>query len=218
MVSQVRSAATRRKILDAAIDVFNEVGYTAASRGEIIERAGMTKGALYHHFDSMESLASAIIEEGSGKVLGAFATMCESASPALENIIHGVFVAADLLASDKVARAAAQLTVALAGFNAAAAQVYTNWLAAIAAAARQAIAEGDLRTDLDPDTVSESVVAAMFGTLLLSKATSSSDPCARLSRTWELLLPSIATDVSLPYFREFLAREALRRTRTEADA
>jgi AcrR family transcriptional regulator len=54
--------ATRRKILDAAVDVSNEVGYSAAERGAIIERAEMTKGALQHDFDSMESLASGIIE------------------------------------------------------------------------------------------------------------------------------------------------------------
>lgn len=63
MARQVRSEATRRKILDAAIDVFGEVGYAAAGWGTIIERTGMTKGALYHHFDSKESLASAIIQE-----------------------------------------------------------------------------------------------------------------------------------------------------------
>ena len=44
MARQVRSEATRRKILDAAVDVFNEVGYAAADRGTIIERTGMTKG------------------------------------------------------------------------------------------------------------------------------------------------------------------------------
>jgi Bacterial regulatory proteins, tetR family len=46
MARQVRSEATRRKILDAAVDAFNEVGYAAADRGAIIERTGMTKGAL----------------------------------------------------------------------------------------------------------------------------------------------------------------------------
>ena len=53
MARQVRSEATRRKILDAAVYVFNEVGYATADRGAIIERTGMTKGAFYHHFDSM---------------------------------------------------------------------------------------------------------------------------------------------------------------------
>jgi AcrR family transcriptional regulator len=54
MARQVRSEATRRKILDAAIDVFGDVGYAAAGWNTIIERTGMTKGALYHHFDSKE--------------------------------------------------------------------------------------------------------------------------------------------------------------------
>jgi AcrR family transcriptional regulator len=63
---------------NAAVDAFNEVGYSAAERGPIIERAEMTKGARYHHFDSMESLASAIIEEGSATVLSAFRSNCEA--------------------------------------------------------------------------------------------------------------------------------------------
>ncbi|MCV7230078.1 helix-turn-helix domain-containing protein [Mycolicibacterium komossense] len=63
MVRQARSEATRRKILDAAIELFSEVGFAATSLGDIIERAEMTKGALYYHFESKESLASAIIEE-----------------------------------------------------------------------------------------------------------------------------------------------------------
>src|SRR5246127_3817382 len=128
MARQVRSEATRRKILDAAVDVFNEVGYAAADRAAIIERTGMTKGAFYHHFDSMESLAAAIIEEGAKLVLDVLATMSDSFSPALENMVHGSFVTADLFASDKVARTAEQLTLAFGKFSDTAGRVYTNWV------------------------------------------------------------------------------------------
>src|SRR5579875_1575903 len=148
MARQVRSEATRRKILDAAIDVFSEVGYAAASWGTIIERTGMTKGALYHHFDSKESLASAIIEEGSDTLLLAFRNMSGPSSPALENLIHGTFVIAQLTGSDKMARTAQQLTVALSGFNEATSRVFTNWLAVMTAEARKAGSEGDLREGL----------------------------------------------------------------------
>src|SRR6185312_13200190 len=106
MARQVRSEVTRRKILDAAIDVFGEVGYAAAGWGTIIERTGMTKGALYHHFDSKEALASAIIAEGSDTLLAAFRNVCGASSPALENMIHGTFTVSNLLSSDKTARAA----------------------------------------------------------------------------------------------------------------
>jgi AcrR family transcriptional regulator len=212
MARQVRSEVTRQKILDAAIDVFSEVGYGAAARGEIIERSGMTKGALYHHFDSMESVASAVIDEGAKLVLAAVASISEPSSPGLENIVHGTFAVADLFASDKVARIAEQLILGRGEFNEVAAGLYATWLEATTVEVRRAIAEGDLRADLDPDVVSESIFGAMFGTRLLSQATQGSDLTERLTRMWELLLPAIVADASLPYFREFLAREALRQT------
>lgn len=105
MVRQARSEATRQKIIDSAVDLFAEIGYAATGLGDIIERAGLTKGALYYHFDSKESLATAIIEEGGANLLSAFRSIAESSAPALESIIHGAFVVADLLSTDKVAGA-----------------------------------------------------------------------------------------------------------------
>jgi AcrR family transcriptional regulator len=210
MARQMRSETTRRKILDAAIDVFNEVGYAAAGRGAIIERAGMTKGALYHHFDTMDALASAIIDEGSEILDAALRSSFEALSPALENMVHSTFVAADLFTSDRIACTSHQLVLAAGRFNESASRVYTYWVETMTAHARRAAAEGDLRADLDPELVSESVIAAMYGTQFLCRATSSGDLIERLSRMWELLLPAVVTDPSLGYFREFVAREALR--------
>src|ERR1700676_2370933 len=211
---QARAETTRRKIINAAVDLFCETGYAGTGLGDIIERAEMTKGALYYHFDSKESLASAIIDEGAATVLGAFRGVCESPAPALENMVHGMFVVADLVAGDKVARTGRQLIQALGEFNEAASRTHRQWLEIMAAQAARAGTEGDLRADLDPDARAESVVAAMLGAELISNATSGgADLIGRLTRIWEILLPAIATDGSLPYFREFLARESLRHLR-----
>jgi len=210
MAPQARSEVTRQKILDAAMDVFSEVGYAAAGLGEVIERAGMTKGALYHHFDSKEALATAIIEQGTNLTSDAFRHVCESTSPALENMIHGVFLVTDLLVSDKTARTAEQLTRGLAEFNSTASQVWSTRLDAMATQASLASAEGDLREDLDPYVVSESIVNAMLGAQLLAKTADGDDHIKRLTRCLQLLLPAIVVDTSLAYFREFLARESLR--------
>jgi AcrR family transcriptional regulator len=210
MAPQARSEATRQKILDAAMDLFSEVGYAAAGLGEIIERAGMTKGALYHHFDSKEALATAIIEQGDNLTRDVFGHVCQYSSPALENLIHGVFVVTDLLVSDKAARTAEQLTRGLAEFNNAASHVWPNRLDAMTTQARRAITEGDLRDGLDPQVVSESILNAMLGAQLLSSAAQDADHITRLTRSLELLLPAIVADQSLDYFRQFLAREPLR--------
>jgi AcrR family transcriptional regulator len=211
MVRQARSEATRNKIIDAAVDLFSERGYSATGLGDIIERVQMTKGALYYHFDSKESLASAIVEEGATTLLNAFLSACRPSSPALENMVHGLFVVSDLFANDKVARAGVHLLRTFAEFNEVPSHTYDGWLQAMAAQARQASAEGDLRGDLDPEVVSDVIIGAMLGAELISNATSGgADLIPRVVRTWEILLPAIATDESLPYFREFLARESLR--------
>ena len=173
----------------------------------------MTKGALYHHFDSKEALATAIIERGSNLTRDAFRHVCESSSPALENLLHGVFVVTDLLVSDKTARTAEQLTRGLAEFNSAASQVWPSRLDAMTTQVRRASAEGDLREGLDPQMVSESIVNATLGAQLLSNTADGADHITRLTRSLELLLPAIVADASLAYFREFLAREPLRNPR-----
>jgi AcrR family transcriptional regulator len=217
MARQVRSEATRRKILDAAVEVFNEVGFAAADRGAIIERTGMTKGAFYHHFDSMESLASAIIEDGATLVVAELSTMSDSFSPALENILHGTFVTADLFATNKVVRTAEQLTLAFGKFNDKAAGAYAAWIETMTAQTSRAIAEGDIRSELDAKMVSESIIGATFGARMIGQATNDGeDLVRRLTQMWELLFPAIVTETSLGYYREFLAREALRHVEHDA--
>jgi AcrR family transcriptional regulator len=211
MARQVRSEATRRKILDAAVEVFTEVGFAAADRGAIIERTGMTKGAFYHHFDSMESLASAIIEEGAKLLVTELGAMSDSFSPALENILHSTFITADLFASNDVVRTAEQLTLAFGKSNDSASSAYTVWIDAMTVEATRAIAEGDIRPEHDPRRVSESIISATFGARVMGRTAAGHDDLVRrLTQMWELLFPAIVTETSLGYYREFLSREALR--------
>lgn len=51
-----RSKGARQAILDAATDLFAEQGYDATPVQQIVERAGVTKGALYHHFTAKEDI------------------------------------------------------------------------------------------------------------------------------------------------------------------
>src|ERR671911_502604 len=55
-VTSRRREATRQKLLDAAAQVFAEVGLDAASVETICERAGFTRGAFYSNFESKDEL------------------------------------------------------------------------------------------------------------------------------------------------------------------
>lgn len=56
---------TRLKILDAAMNVIREKGYSATRVEDICEAAGVTKGAFFHHFSGKEDLAVATAERWS---------------------------------------------------------------------------------------------------------------------------------------------------------
>ena len=55
-MTQQRAEETRSHILDAAGELFSERGYDATSVAGICARAGVTKGAFYHHFESKQSV------------------------------------------------------------------------------------------------------------------------------------------------------------------
>lgn len=70
--------ATRRALIDAAREIFAARGYGEASLEDVVARARVTRGALYHHFASKAELFAAVVtelqQEAIGKVMQAAAT------------------------------------------------------------------------------------------------------------------------------------------------
>jgi AcrR family transcriptional regulator len=63
-----RTAATRRALLDAARSLFAERGYHGTAAEEIVGRAGLTRGALYHHFEDKKDLFRVVVDEMEGEI------------------------------------------------------------------------------------------------------------------------------------------------------
>jgi AcrR family transcriptional regulator len=59
----IDAATTRRSLLQAAYEEILHYGFQAASLNAILERTGVTKGALYHHFSSKLQLGYAVVDE-----------------------------------------------------------------------------------------------------------------------------------------------------------
>lgn len=67
-----KSAATRNLILDAAISCFIELGYAMTTTAKISARAGLSRGAMLHHFPSKSVLIQAAVEYLHQRRLDAF--------------------------------------------------------------------------------------------------------------------------------------------------
>jgi AcrR family transcriptional regulator len=60
---EVQGDATRLALISAGRELFGERGYTATSIDDVAARAGVTKGALYHHFGGKASLFQEVYEQ-----------------------------------------------------------------------------------------------------------------------------------------------------------
>lgn len=69
---------TRRALLDESRRLFATRGYGAVGLSEIVRAAGVTKGALYHHFDSKAALFRAVLEEVQQQVAVTVAATAEA--------------------------------------------------------------------------------------------------------------------------------------------
>lgn len=85
-----RLAATRAALLKEARAIFATAGYEAAATEEIVKRAKVTRGALYHHFKDKRDLFEAVVEE---VARGIATTIDDTAVPSrtpLETLVEGM--------------------------------------------------------------------------------------------------------------------------------
>lgn len=64
-----RRGETRRRLLDAALEVFAEQGFGASTVEQVCDRAGYTRGAFYSNFVSLDELFLAMWEQRSERML-----------------------------------------------------------------------------------------------------------------------------------------------------
>src|SRR5262245_51574069 len=69
---QTKSQNTRTTILDAAIDCFYDSGYAVTTTEQVARRAGVSRGAMLHHFRSRSELIVAAVAHLNAKRLALF--------------------------------------------------------------------------------------------------------------------------------------------------
>ena len=69
---QTKSELTRTSILDAALGCFHDLGYNSTTTEKIAQRAGVSRGAMLHHFPSRQALIAAAVEHLNARRLEAY--------------------------------------------------------------------------------------------------------------------------------------------------
>lgn len=101
-----RAEATRGRLVAAARELFGTRGYEATSIEDVLERAGVSKGALYHHFPSKEALFEAVFVAGEQACMQKIAERAMGKTDPLEMMRAGCQAWLDLVMDPAVRRIA----------------------------------------------------------------------------------------------------------------
>jgi AcrR family transcriptional regulator len=166
----------RQKVLDAAEEAFQARGYHATSLGDLMQAAGVTGGALHHHFPTKKAIGLAVINERVAQAVEETWIKPVQTAVTARQGVFGVFAAvAGELERQGFVRGcplnnlAHELSLADPEFREALARIFAVWQMAIAAKTVQDRDEGREDSGTDPDRFAALAVAAYSGAMSMAK-------------------------------------------------
>jgi AcrR family transcriptional regulator len=99
-----RADATRATLLAVARELFGQRGYAEVGTEEIVERAGVTRGALYHHFDGKRELFRAVHEQLEREILDGIVGLMREANDPVEMLRIGLAAFLDMCTDRRITR------------------------------------------------------------------------------------------------------------------
>ncbi len=170
---------TRKRLLQAAFQEIHRSGFRSADLDAILAKAGVTKGALYHHFDNKEALGYAVADEIiASKVYQKWVQPLRNAENPID-VLTRIFRSESLKRED-VQRGCYLLNLSEEmsgldeGFRRRTARIYKGWHDAMAEALREGQKRRVVRSDINTNETATFLIAAWEGYAVLGK--NSQDP------------------------------------------
>jgi AcrR family transcriptional regulator len=165
---------TRQTLLQAAFQEIYRSGFQAASLDNILSKAGVTKGALYHHFGSKQELGYAVVDELiREEILDRWVRSLEKAENPIDGLLailrgkdHPPF---DQRLGCPLNNLAQEMSPLDEGFRKRLESVFREWREGIAKALRQGQERGQVSCDVDPLESAAFFLAALEGSVSLVK-------------------------------------------------
>jgi AcrR family transcriptional regulator len=182
--------------------VLERRGYAATTFDEIASEMGMSRGALYHHFQSKATLTEAVVESHYARWDELAARIQEHELPPLLRIITLTYEVARNSQNDPVVRAGLRMQLEHAiieeDLGHELPTPYVRWIDHLTVVVAEGQAAGEITRDATAADLASNVVESYFGIQYVSfRLCNGTDLLARIHRWWNILLPAIATPVWL---------------------
>jgi AcrR family transcriptional regulator len=172
---------TRNDLLAAAFDEMFQRGFQAASLTTILSNAGLTKGALYHHFEDKAALGVAVLDEVvRGPILDAYLRPLAEASADPLGALQGLlrrraddFDGGGIELGCPLNNLAQEMSPLDERFRERLADAFTTWVDGFAEVLERGRRAGTVRPEVDARAIAGLVVAAIEGSFGMAKAAQS---------------------------------------------
>ena len=157
---------TRQDLLDAALTVFSQKGYTAARLEDVARTAGVTRGAIYHHFGSKADLYSALIDEANQVGNSAIDRAINEGGTFIEVLSRILVYSFALLEEDRRFSEVTALLLTTPDVEVLSQRRYDEaqqLVDSISSFFRLIIEQGELRQDLDPQMAARAFLGYQYG-------------------------------------------------------
>ena len=165
---------TRGLLLQAAFQEIYRSGFRGADLDAILAAAGVTKGALYYHFDDKEALGYAVLDEiMTNDLHQKWVQPLRNAKDPIDAIVR--IVQSESLKREDVRRGCPLLNLSQEmsgldeGFRRRTARLFRNWHDAVARALREGQKRGLVRHDIDANETATFLIATYQGYVVLTK-------------------------------------------------
>ncbi|MGW1719108.1 ScbR family autoregulator-binding transcription factor [Streptomyces sp. NPDC002156] len=184
---QERANKTRAALIRSAAEVFDQAGYHGAGLNAILQRAGITTGAMYFHFKSKEELARAVIVEQAAEL------QWPKGERGLQQLLDMCGYLAVEMRRNVLFRAGVRLAVEQNEVGLLDYSIYDWWSEQFREHLSEARELGQLHPHVDLAAFAQVIVAAYTGTQIMARLSSGrADLPERIEMMLRCLLPALA--------------------------
>jgi len=167
-----KSEASIDRILDSALSLIVTRGFNGTTVDDIAKTAGLTKGAIYFHFENKDAILLALLDVIDKLVLGGLMDRVMHAGPTSKDKLVAALHGQGVLAETKT-KYLLLFTLTLLEFNGTGTPIetrvktiYDGYVQALERIIRSGKATGEFRTDLEAREMAAVVMALQHGTLM----------------------------------------------------
>lgn len=169
----IKGEKTRQRIIQLSAPLFNQRGFAGCSMQDILEATGLKKGGIYRHFATKEDLAAEALRHSLSEVMKirtpALNPALNAAERLSEIIDHFVEKPSPISGGCPILNTAVDADDGNPVLRQLALEAFVNWRIKISRIVREGISRKEIREDVEPRTIANTIIATLEGALMISR-------------------------------------------------